>query len=49
MHAFLGPNDYHRQHAPAGGAVLSRASSWAKSNWRSWPSRWPATRTASTR
>ncbi|WP_332878384.1 phosphatidylserine decarboxylase [Massilia sp. S19_KUP03_FR1] len=22
MHAFLGPNDYHRQHAPVGGRVL---------------------------
>jgi phosphatidylserine decarboxylase len=22
MHAFLGPNDYHRQHAPVGGTVL---------------------------
>jgi phosphatidylserine decarboxylase len=22
MHAFLGPNDYHRQHAPLGGTVL---------------------------
>ena len=22
MHAFLGPNDYHRQHAPVGGKVL---------------------------
>lgn len=22
MHAFLGPNDYHRQHAPVGGMVL---------------------------
>lgn len=22
MHAFLGPNDYHRQHAPVGGTLL---------------------------
>jgi hypothetical protein len=22
MHAYLGPNDYHRQHAPVGGTVL---------------------------